>query len=239
MGRVSSADDGADWVFAMGTGSTNPERHDAPSRRGGTEREDSELSPPPSTQGLELRRTPGRADGRTFHFDGSERAAGPQPIVLPGQEGLHRDRRRLLPIILGILGVAAIATVGYLWVHGGGVGSGGSTADPNLVVPPPVEQPPVTMSSSVTAQFDQRADSVLATMHRYRVRRQDFDLHRIGCDILGAGYRDVDRSFVGLSAAFMKMRASLDTAAVGRYQQLAQRADGIDHDFGATGCPRP
>ncbi len=164
---------------------------------------------------------------------------GSQPIVLPGHDGLHHERKPRLRVILTATGVGAAALLAFLVLRDGRLPMASSQSDPGLVVPPASASPVAAPVSGVAVAFAAQTDSVLAAMHRYQVRQRDFSLHRIGCDALAVGYRDVDRGFVSLSQRFMAIRSQLDPAASGRYQQLAQRADAIDGQFGSTGCPRP
>ena len=88
-------------------------------------------------------------------------------------------------------------------------------------------------------RFGEIAAELRVGIDRYEERARDFDLGRIGCDLLTTGYGVVDESFIRLVAmrAQIDMRAGSDVA--GEFEQLSEEVDDVNGHFDASGCPRP
>ena len=88
-------------------------------------------------------------------------------------------------------------------------------------------------------RFGEIAAELRVGIDRYDERARDFDLGRIGCDLLTTGYGVVDESFIRLVA----MRAQIDreagTGVASEFEQLSQEVDDVNGHFDASGCPRP
>ena len=89
------------------------------------------------------------------------------------------------------------------------------------------------------SRFDEISAELQRNIERYSERASDFDLGRIGCDLLTAGYGTVDESFIRLVA----MRAQIDlrqgTDMTREFELLSQEVDDVNGHFDASGCPRP
>ena len=88
-------------------------------------------------------------------------------------------------------------------------------------------------------RFGEIAAELRVGIDRYDERARDFDLGRIGCDLLTAGYGVVDESFIRLVA----MRAQIDretgSEVEREFEQLSEEVDDVNGHFDASGCPRP
>jgi hypothetical protein len=89
------------------------------------------------------------------------------------------------------------------------------------------------------SRFDEISAELQRNIDRYSERASDFDLGRIGCELLTAGYGTVDESFIRLVA----MRAQIDrrqgTDMTREFELLSQEVDDVNGHFDASGCPRP
>ena len=96
----------------------------------------------------------------------------------------------------------------------------------------PAVSPDLTRYREITAELSTSID-------RYEERARDFDLGRIGCDLLTTGYGVVDASFIQLVA----MRAQLDpeqgSDPAMEFDRLSEEVDDVNGHFDASGCPRP
>jgi len=96
----------------------------------------------------------------------------------------------------------------------------------------PAVSPDLTRYREITAELRTSID-------RYEERARDFDLGRIGCDLLTTGYGVVDASFIQLVA----MRAQLDpehgSEPAMEFDRLSEEVDDVNGHFDASGCPRP
>ncbi|MCL7991020.1 MAG: hypothetical protein M8840_07760, partial [marine benthic group bacterium] len=73
----------------------------------------------------------------------------------------------------------------------------------------------------------------------YGERANDFDLGRIGCDLLTTGYGSVDESFIRLVAMRSQIAPSPGSELMLQFDQLSQEVDDVNRHFDASGCPRP
>lgn len=169
---------------------------------------------------------------------------GPLPVVLPGQEGMPVERRSRLQVALWVGGVAVALIAGFFFLRGGnghgaaraGLEFGGGSGGTALAAVPDSSAPAPT---GAAIAFDSGLDSLLASVHRFRVRDRDFRSHRIGCEELARGYRAVDGDFVTLSERFREARDRLDSTRVTRYRDAADRVDSVESAYADTRCPRP
>lgn len=88
-------------------------------------------------------------------------------------------------------------------------------------------------------RFRQATAEVDAAVARYVERSQDFDLGRIGCDLLSSGYSSADDAFVGMAAAFAALGAAPDSTRAAEYDRLAEDVNEVNRHFDGSGCPRP
>ena len=76
-------------------------------------------------------------------------------------------------------------------------------------------------------------------MLRYDERRQDFDLGRIGCEMLAGGYAAADDSFISMAGSYAGLGAAADEALDAEYERLVEDMNRLNQHFDASGCPRP
>ena len=76
-------------------------------------------------------------------------------------------------------------------------------------------------------------------MLRYEERRQDFDLGRIGCEMLAGGYATADDSFITMAGAYAGLGSAIDETLDAEYERLVEDMNRLNQHFDASGCPRP
>jgi len=76
-------------------------------------------------------------------------------------------------------------------------------------------------------------------MLRYEERRQDFDLGRIGCELLAGGYAAADDSFIAMAASYAGIGTTDDEALNTQYEGLVEDMNRLNQHFDASRCPRP
>jgi proteasome lid subunit RPN8/RPN11 len=111
-------------------------------------------------------------------------------------------------------------------------GSTGPSAPPTPVEVPRPVQPGVQ-------RFMQAGSGLEAATERYDERARDFDLGRIGCDLLRSGYASTDDAFVGMAAAYARLNAASDSREAVEYDRLVNEMNTVNEHFDASGCPRP
>lgn len=163
------------------------------------------------------------------------------PVVMPEEDG--RRWWRGLPRWTVILG-GVLLTAGAAWAIGlvevpslrsGGAGEAlardssppeGDAASLQFGAPPG------------SSGFDRLRESLEASLEAYRRRHADFERGRIPCDVLVAGYREVDGLVVSLAARWSEIRtAEAEREQV--YGALLDDAAEVDRLFDRSGCPRP
>ncbi len=73
----------------------------------------------------------------------------------------------------------------------------------------------------------------------YDERKQDFDLGRIGCELLAGGYSTADDVFIAMAAAYAGLGAQGDEPLTLTYERLVDDMNLINVHFDASACPRP
>ncbi len=96
----------------------------------------------------------------------------------------------------------------------------------------PVVPPEITRFGEIAAELQRSVD-------RYGERARDFDLGRIGCELLTTGYGSVDESFIRLVAMRSQIASSPGSEVTMQFEQLSQEVDDVNGHFDASGCPRP
>lgn len=86
-----------------------------------------------------------------------------------------------------------------------------------------------------TPDLQSIAEEFEAAVSRYRERMEDFDLGRLGCEGLRAGYRAVDKTFMSLSERYAADRGE---AADRVYEDSRRSMEEIERHFDASQCPR-
>ncbi|MBT8477812.1 MAG: hypothetical protein KJO06_02770 [Gemmatimonadetes bacterium] len=164
-----------------------------------------------------------------------EAYASSMTLVLPDNRAERMYPR--LPVrrrsIIWFFAIVAVAIGGYV----GGMQifrSGGPSAP---VVSIPVEQPP-QVPEEVQRFLDASTDLEEA-MLRYEERRQDFDLGRIGCEMLAGGYAAADDAFIAMAGSYARLGAAADETLDAEYDRLVEEMNGLNQHFDASGCPRP
>jgi hypothetical protein len=110
---------------------------------------------------------------------------------------------------------------------------------PTPVTRPTLQRPTRPAISSELTRYREIAAELRTSIDRYGERARDFDLGRIGCDLLTTGYGVVDASFI----QFVAMRAQLDadqgSEPAMEFDRLSEEVDDVNGHFDASGCPRP
>lgn len=110
---------------------------------------------------------------------------------------------------------------------------------PTPVTRPTLQRPTGPAGSSELTRYREIAAELRTSIDRYGERARDFDLGRIGCDLLTTGYGVVDASFI----QFVAMRAQLDadqgSEPAMEFDRLSEEVDDVNGHFDASGCPRP
>jgi len=135
--------------------------------------------------------------------------------------------------IIWLIAVVAVAMGGY-W---GGMRlfeSGGQADSP--VTTPVTRTPPVPPE---VQRFRDASTGLEQAMLRYDERRQDFDLGRIGCELLAGGYAGADEAFVSMAAAYAGLGSAGDESMEAAYERLSTDMNRVNQHFDASGCPRP
>ncbi len=127
---------------------------------------------------------------------------------------------------LGIVAALAVLFVAIFMVRGA------MRRSAPAPTPTPAVSPEVRRFTQLSAELD-------GAVTRYGERSQDFDLGRIGCDLLASGYAATDDAFVGLAAAFASLAAAADSAATAEYNRLVRGMNEVNDHFDASGCQRP
>lgn len=147
---------------------------------------------------------------------------------------------RGLAVVLAVAGAAYVlfgsielrdwaVDLGFGRVIATPVGSDSSAAP----VRPPYREPgpPPTFARDV--------DSLDEALARYHERRRLYDEGRLGCESLGRAHEWVDRRFLRVALTFRDLRATLDSSAHARFNDVAGRADQVDRHFDGLDCPSP
>ena len=135
--------------------------------------------------------------------------------------------------IIWLLAVVAVTVGGYM----GGLQIFKSGGQPPPVAPVPVERPP-QVPAEVQRFLDASTDLEEA-MLRYDERRQDFDLGRIGCEMLASGYAAADDVFIAMAGSYAGLGAAMDETLDAEYERLVEDMNRLNQHFDASGCPRP
>ena len=85
----------------------------------------------------------------------------------------------------------------------------------------------------------QAGSGLEAATERYDERARDFDLGRIGWDLLRSGYASTDDAFVGMAAAYARLNVASDSREAVEYDRLVNEMNTVNEHFDASGCPRP
>ena len=135
--------------------------------------------------------------------------------------------------IVWLLAVVAVMIGGYL----GGLQVFRSGGQPPPVAPVPVERPPQVPAE--VQRFLDASTGLEQSMLRYDERRQDFDLGRIGCEMLAGGYAAADDAFIIMAGSYAGLGAAVDETLDAEYERLVEDMNRLNQHFDASGCPRP
>ena len=156
-------------------------------------------------------------------------------LVLPDNRAERRYPR--LPVrrrgIIWLLAAVAVAIGGFV----GGLQLFRSGGEPAPVVFAPVEQAPRVAPE--VQRFLDASTELEETMLRYEERRQDFDLGRIGCELLAGGYAAADDVFIMMAGSYAGLGATADEPLNADYERLVEDMNRLNQHFDASGCPRP
>jgi proteasome lid subunit RPN8/RPN11 len=168
---------------------------------------------------------------------GSGRGSTPSSMTLVLADNENERLYPRLPIrrraIIWLLAIVAVAIGGY-W---GGLQLFESGGEPEAPAVTPAQRPPPVAPE--VQDFRDAATQLEQAMLRYEERRQDFDLGRIGCELLAGGYAGADGAFVSMAAAYAALGEAADESLEARYEQLVVDMNRLNEHFDTSGCPRP
>jgi hypothetical protein len=176
------------------------------------------------------------ASARSGSQDDEKAGNRPGSIVIPSETDellpyAPRGRRISWTTLFAL--VAILALIGTV------IAVGMKSEPTPQVTRPMTERPTRSAISPEVTRFGEITAELQRNIDRYDERARDFDLGRIGCDLLTAGYGTVDESFIRLVA----MRAQIDprpgTEMTRQFELLSQEVDDVNGHFDASGCPRP
>jgi hypothetical protein len=106
---------------------------------------------------------------------------------------------------------------------------------------PPVQAPPAQPVGPPpeVQRFADSATDLQEAMLGYEERRQDFDLGRIGCELLAGGYAAADDAFIAMAGAYAGVGETAEDALNAEYERLVEEMNLVNVHFDASGCPRP
>ncbi|MEJ2546427.1 MAG: hypothetical protein P8125_01265 [Gemmatimonadota bacterium] len=184
-------------------------------------------------------RSPGRPEPATARpgSPGAEKAGDlPRSIVIPSETD---ELRPFAPRGRRISWTTLFAMIAILALIGTVIAVGMRSEPTPQVTRPMTERPTRPVVPPEITRFGEIAAELRRGIDRYDERARDFDLGRIGCDLLTTGYGTVDESFIRLVA----MRAQIDPQAgsevTREFDQLSEEVDDVNGHFDASGCPRP
>jgi proteasome lid subunit RPN8/RPN11 len=135
--------------------------------------------------------------------------------------------------IVWLFAVVAIMVGGYL----GGLQIFRSGGEPQPVSPTRVQPPPQVPAE--VQRFLDASTNLEEAMLRYDERRQDFDLGRIGCEMLAGGYAAADDSFIAMAGSYAGLGSAVDETLDAEYERLVEDMNRLNQHFDASRCPRP
>ncbi|MFQ5747591.1 MAG: hypothetical protein ACE5HF_10295 [Gemmatimonadota bacterium] len=160
--------------------------------------------------------------------------SGPVPIILPSEprEPLFpRPSRRTRKTVGGILALLAVVAAGVLAVRWARPGPRESA--PFVPVTSPAQ------TSGAGSEVDSLLSALALAVDQYDERKTDFDLGRIGCQLLAGGYDAADRAAIAAAAVVPRAGAVADSATQAEYAQLLDEMDAVNEHFDGSRCPRP
>lgn len=96
-----------------------------------------------------------------------------------------------------------------------------------------------TAPSTAPREFDDLLQAAESSIVGYQQRQSDFDLTRIGCYELTAGYARLDADVMSLALWRSDFAGTLAPRQSSAYEEVMRRAAVADRLFDRTGCPRP
>lgn len=154
-------------------------------------------------------------------------------LVLPDNRAERMYPR--LPVrrrtIVWLFAAVAVAIGGYL----GGLQLFRSGGEPAPAVQTPI-QPQVPPE---VRRFQAASTELEEAMLAYDERRQDFDLGRIGCELLAGGYAAADDAFIAMAGSYAGLGAAVNEDLEAEYERLVEGTNRLNEHFDASRCPRP
>ncbi|MCL7976459.1 MAG: hypothetical protein M8863_04040 [marine benthic group bacterium] len=167
---------------------------------------------------------------------GDEAGEIPGSIVIPSETD---ELRPFAPRGRRISWTTLFALVAILALIGTVIAVGMRTEPTPQVTRPMTERPTRSVIPPEITRFGEIAAELQRSIDRYGERANDFDLGRIGCDLLTTGYGSVDESFIRLVAMRSQIAPSPGSELMLQFDQLSQEVDDVNRHFDASGCPRP
>ena len=172
--------------------------------------------------------------GPTSGVSGS--ATPPVSLVIPAESSDSQPlppRRRIASwtTVFALVAIVALAAIV--------VSVGLRSNAPPPVTRPTIQRPDRPAVSPDLTRFREIAAELRSSIDRYEERARDFDLGRIGCDLLTTGYGVVDASFIQFVAVRAQLDAGQESEPALEFDRLSEEVDDVNGHFDASGCPRP
>jgi proteasome lid subunit RPN8/RPN11 len=110
---------------------------------------------------------------------------------------------------------------------------------PTPVTRPAMQRPTRPTVSPDLTRYRELAAELRTAIDSYEERGRDFDLGRIGCDLLTTGYGVVDASFIRFVAMRSRLGAEPGSEPALEFDRLSEEVDDVNGHFDSSGCPRP
>ena len=168
--------------------------------------------------------------------EGVRSATPPVSLVIPAESSDSQPlppRRRIASwtTVFALVAITAMVAI---------VASVGLRSNaPPPVTRPTIQRPDRPAVSPDLTRFRAIAAELRTSIDRYQERARDFDLGRIGCDLLTTGYGVVDASFIEFVAVRARLEAEQGSEPALEFDRLSEEVDDVNGHFDASGCPRP
>lgn len=168
--------------------------------------------------------------------EGVRSATPPVSLVIPAESSDSQPlppRRRIASwtTVFALVAISALVAI---------VASVGLRSNaPPPVTRPTIQRPDRPAVSPDLTRFTAIAAELRTSIDRYQERARDFDLGRIGCDLLTTGYGVVDASFIEFVAVRARLEAEQGSGPAQEFDRLSEEVDDVNGHFDASGCPRP
>ncbi len=190
--------------------------------------------PVPDRSEVEPRATNATPGGPVEMHSGS--GARPVSVVIPDASA---DSRPIAPRRRMVSWTSVMAMIVILTIIAVLVLQSTRSDAPIPIARPTIQRPARPTESPDLLRFREIATELRTSIDRYQERSGDFDLGRIGCDLLTTGYGLIDESFIRFVAMHARLDPEPGSEAAREFDRLSEEVDDVNRHFDSTGCPRP